>query len=202
MKLGQREKTLIYIGVAVVVSGVLYNYIYAPKLADVKKLKNETALVEQSIQNNLEINRNSKLLEAEIEQLQKEIASLRAIMGGGRQTFQVLEQLEEEPRMSDIKLVSIQPKAEETKVGSPGLTGPSQAVYTKLSIDMKLECKYNDIGYYMESLEALPMLITVNKILIERKDEIYPNLAVNLIVNTYTLSNLPPTPTLPIKGGR
>jgi hypothetical protein len=33
------------------------------------------------------------------------------------------------------------------------------------------------------------MLIAVDKVLIERKDEIYPNLAVNLVVNTYTLGN-------------
>lgn len=190
MKLRQREKVLIYIGAVVIVSWGLYNYIYTPKLNEAKRLKQEISLVEQSIQTNLEIIRNSKLLEAEIEQLQKELASLRSIMGGGRQIFQVMEQLGKEPCKSNIKLVSIIPKAEESKVGSPGVTGTSQAVYTKLSIDMRLECRYNALGQYLESLEALPMLIAVDKVVIERKDEIYPNLAVNLIVNTYTISNL------------
>ncbi len=190
MTLRQREKILICIGAIVIVSWGLYSYVYIPKQSEAKRLKQEIAIVEQSIQNNLEIIRNSKLLESEIEQLQKELASLRSIMGSGRQIFQVLEQLEKEPYKTGIKLVSIMPKTEETRVGSPGVTGPSQAVYTKLSVDIMIECQYNALGPYLESLESLPMLIAVDKIMIERKDEIYPNLAVNLIVNTYTLSNL------------
>ncbi len=190
MTLRQREKILICIGAIVIVSWGLYSYVYIPKQSEAKRLKQEIAIVEQSIQNNLEIIRNSKLLEAEIEQLQKELASLRSIMGSGRQIFQVLEQLEKEPYKTSIKLVSILPKTEETRLGSPGVTGPSQAIYTKLSVDIRLECQYNALGPYLESLEALPMLIAVDKIMIERKDEIYPNLAANLIVNTYTLSNL------------
>lgn len=190
MKLKQREKTLIYVGAIIIVSWGLYSYMYIPSLNEAKRLRQEIAVVEQSIQTNLEIIRNSKLLEEEIEQLQNELSSLRAIMGGGRQIFQILEQLEREPSKTDIKLVSITPKTEESKMGSPGVTGPSQSVYTKLSVDIRLECPYKAIGQYLESLEALPMLITVDKVIIERKDEIYPNLAVNLTVSTYTLSSL------------
>ncbi|HHT9127067.1 MAG TPA: type 4a pilus biogenesis protein PilO [Candidatus Brocadiia bacterium] len=190
MKLKRREKILIYIGAMVIVSWGLFHYLYTPKLKEAKRLKQEIALVEQSIQTNLEIIQNSKLLEMEIEQLQKELASLRSIMGGGRQIFQVLEQLGREPSKTDIKLVSIMPKAEEIKLGSPGAIGPSQAVYTKLSIDMRLECQFKALGPYLECLETLPMLIAIDKVQIDRKDEIYPNLAVNLVVDTYTLSNL------------
>ena len=188
MKLKQREKTLIYIGILSLVSWALYSYAYIPKQSEAKRLKQEIALAEESIQTNREIIQNSKLLEAEIEQLQNELASLKLTMGGGRQMFQILEQLEKEPYKTNIKLVSILPRAEETSFGSPGLTDPSQAVYTKLSIEMNLECQYYVIGPYLESLKSLPMLITIDKVSIEGKDEIYPNLAVNILVNTYTLS--------------
>lgn len=190
MKLKQREKILIFGGAGIIVMWLLYSYVYLPKRSEGKRLGQEIGFIDQSIKSNREIMQNSKMLEAEIEQLQQELGKIRAVMGGKRQIFQVMEQLEEEPFKSNIKLVSIQPLSEETKLGSPGVTGPSQSAYTRFSIDMKLECRYKAIGPYLEALESLPMLITIQKVSIEGDEDIYPNLTVNLVVSMYSLRNL------------
>jgi len=62
-------------------------------------------------------------------------------------------------------------------------------MYNRLPIEIKLRCRYRNLGEYLANLREMPRLVKVESLKIFRNKDILPNVEVTLNVYTYVLTN-------------
>jgi Tfp pilus assembly protein PilO len=78
-----------------------------------------------------------------------------------------------------MKIVSL--TLQEEKLSPPeGEQAVSFFQYKRVMVKILLQSTYNAIGAYLKSIEELPFLVSVDNLQIERTEEIFPLLKVNM----------------------
>jgi Tfp pilus assembly protein PilO len=182
---------ILFLSYALVLGG-LYVFLGRRLLSYSNELRNR--LVEQS----KEIEETKNLIKAipnpdkEIANVEEKIRELRDKAVTKEQVPRIIQQLTRRSSELNINIVSIKPLTAPEESGDKLI----QAV-NKVYIEVVMSCPYPTMGDYLKALTELPILFTVESIVIENKEDVptsaskkAPEVLVNLLLSTYMVLEL------------
>jgi len=160
-----------------------YNYIYAPKLRDIKKLQGDLRILDQEIITIAGKNVDSNKIEETKESLRIELAELSKKIPTEKETPYLIDSFINQVGKGlriDFKL--IQPM---------GLI--SENKYKRVPIRIEFESSYYSFNRYLEQLKSLPAIIRIDKLDLFKSPK-YDNVAVKMDLSAFVMPGgvLPP----------
>lgn len=86
-----------------------------------------------------------------------------------------------------MKIISITPQEEKLSLPKEKKEAPVFQ-YRKVTVQMVLLSTYMTLGAYLKDLQKLPFLINVDRLQIEKNEEVSPSLKVTMGLSIYILS--------------
>lgn len=155
IKIAERERILLILTGAAFILFLFFQFIYLPKSNDIHRM---SQILKKDNQDLKTAKEKEKLLQ-NLEQYP--MMKTKVKKGKEEQTVEALKYLSSAITQLDIELISMHPKNEAVKVES------ANAVY----FDLELLGSYNNIYKFLKALEALPILILVDSIDLNRADK-------------------------------
>jgi Tfp pilus assembly protein PilO len=184
MKLKSREKILIVFVFIAMSIWAFDHFYYTPQGGKIKRLKAEVKEADLKLTESLLIAKGVESLEAEILRREEELQRLseRTLKGEEFRTF--LKHLARESDSLQMKVISLTPQEE--KLPFPeGKKEISSSQYKKVNIQMVLHSTFSKLGTYIKGIEELPFLIHVDRLQVEKKEEVHPHLKVTMGLSMY-----------------
>jgi len=192
LKIGKNKITyliVLFLSYSLVLSG-LYMLMGRRLLKHSSELRNR--LVEQSA----EIEETKDLIKAipnpdkEIATVEDKIRELRDRAVTKEQVPRIIQQLTRKSSELSINIISIRPLA-----ADEDSTEKLVQAVNKVYIEVVMSCPYPIMGDYLKALTELPILFTVENIVIEKKEDVVapkkaPEVLVNLLLSTYMVLEL------------
>ena len=189
----QQQNALLMFAVLVLSITVLFLFIYAPKSAKLKKLRNELAMIEASLNKIHAIIGEKEDLGKGILRMRQEAGVCEAKFIKPREISALLQELAQEARSQDLEVVSMQPSEFFLSYGDKGntLSVDDQECNT-INIEMNLVGSYRSLIEYMSILETRPTQhLFINRFNIERQAT-SDKLKVHITVCSFALLNKKP----------
>lgn len=180
MKLSKREKVMVGAATAAVVIMCVYAFLYAPLQKHTLRLKAEIEAMDLDIDRIKKTTPNLKKLEEEVASEQKRMALIKMTISGEEQLIGLLRQLAGESHRLAMDVISLGP-------GKEWDSPRSDSYYRRLPVEINIQCRYEDLIFYLERLQELPGLVTIDEFHIGRDEEIFPKLQVELSLSTFVL---------------
>ena len=180
MRLSNREKVMVGTATAVVAIMCFYAFLYAPLQKHTLRLKVEIEAMDLDIDRIKEATSNLSKLEEQVASEQKRMALIKMTISGEEQLIGLLRQLAGESHRLAMDVISL-------GSGKEWDSSPGELYYRRLPVEINIQCRYEDLIGYLERLQELPGLVTIDEFHIERGEEIFPKLQVELSLSTFVL---------------
>jgi len=167
----QQRNALLMFAVLVLSITVLFLFIYAPKSAKLKKLKNELAMIEASMNKVHAIIGEKEDLGKGILRMRQEADVYDAKFIKPKEISGLLQELAQEARLQNLEVVSMQPSEFFLSYSDKGNTLSVDGQECNIiNIEMNLIGSYRSLIEYMSILEAKPaQYLLINRFNIERQ---------------------------------
>lgn len=157
--------------------------LYRPKVSDLHSLKEDTQNLVLKLQSFRVSDQQILILEKEAENLGKEIEGKRAKILPKDQLPLVIQQFRSKGTKFGLKFEQMIPdyetliKVEDEKVSE----------VLKLTVHMKLQGHYKNLGQFIDSIDQLPFLVSFGDIRISYEASIFPELVILMDAILYLL---------------
>jgi Tfp pilus assembly protein PilO len=181
MVLKSREKILIVLAVIAIAVWAFDHFYYTPQSRKIKALKDELKATDLKSDESLLVTKGVETLEAEVLRQEEALKRLseRTLRGEEFRTF--LRQLAKESDSPQMKFISMAPQEEKSSLAE----GKKESQYKRVTVQMVLHSTYAKLGNYLKGIDELPFLINVDKIQIEKVEEVQPLLKVTMGLSMY-----------------
>lgn len=169
-----------------------YQYIYSKNVAELKRIDSniqEMAADVNRVSTEIkETQRTAERLKDAMERLkdmEERFTVTQSKLPSDKQLSSILKGLIGDDRKRGIKFTSLRPLPLEPK-----------GEYLKLPFQVAMQARFHSFGEYLERIEKMPRIVTVENFIIEAKEENQPatesagdkpNLSIQLFMNTYVL---------------
>jgi len=187
MVLKSREKILLVFVVIAMAIWAFDRYYYTPQSRKILSFKGEIQAADQKMEQFLLLTKGVETVETEVARLEGEIKALtgRTLKGEEFRTF--LRHLARESHALQMKIISITPQEEMLSLPKERKE-PLTFQYRKVNVQMVLHSNYTKLGDYLRDIEKFPFLINVDRLEIERNEDILPLVKVTLGLSMYMVS--------------
>jgi hypothetical protein len=190
MVLKAREKILI--GAAVLIGVVMGfdQFLTQPKKKEVKALQKQVQEYNETLASVMVSLAGLNPIKKRVEGKRKEKESLSGRIYDDRQLGLILDQLGKESQQKQMDLIQLNIN-EETAAGPvEDKNMPKAGSFKKVILEVGLQAGYGAIGPYLESVQALPIFMQIDKVDIRRKEDSFPKLQVTVQQVLYVSSYL------------
>jgi len=177
-----REEIIVLMAV-LAVTFFFYNYIYLKNSAEVKRLDVQ---IKETMAEINRISAETKATQEVAERLKEAMEKLKEMeeqymitqskLPSDKQLSSILKGLVGGDIRRDIKFASLKPMPLETK-----------DEYFKLPFQMTMHSRFQSFGEYLEKIEDMQRIVTVENFRIDSKEDIKPLLSIQLFMGTYVL---------------
>lgn len=182
------------IGLLLVVAATFffYQYVYSKNVVELKRIDSNSqemaADVNRVSTEIKETQRTAERLKDAMERLkdmEERFTVTQSKLPSDKQLSSILKGLIGDDRKRGIKFTSLRPLPLEPK-----------GEYLKLPFQVAMQARFHSFGEYLERIEKMPRIVTVENFIIETKEESQPatesaggkpNLSIQLFMNTYVL---------------
>ncbi|MBU1006473.1 MAG: type 4a pilus biogenesis protein PilO [Candidatus Omnitrophica bacterium] len=180
-----KVKDIIFaIGISIIAISMTYYLLYIPKVRQIAGLQKETKKLHGEIEEIEKMVRRVPDPKKEIEVLGERLQKLKEKATDKEQIPKIIQQLFQKTGELNIEVVSINPR-EETEENSIDIPEGVSKVY----IEIKIKCSYRTLLQYVEALNHLPLLFTLEDLSIGKdSEEGSENLQVLLLLSTYVMA--------------
>lgn len=186
MALKRREKILLALGILAVSFFIFDLLYYTPRSRRIKSLEGEIKTAEQRLKEFTSLTKEIDVIDADIKKLEEEHRLINEKILKEDKFKVFLKHLSRQTDSTSMKIISIKPSLEEITIdkGKTAFNG----MLKKFNVNMVLHSTFYKLQNYLREIEKLPLLVHLDEIQIEREEEIYPLLRVNLNINLYFIS--------------
>lgn len=178
MILRSREKIMIFLAVLAVVFWGYDRFYYMPQKKKFMEYKAEMAATDSKIEQAMALRQGVETIEKEISHLEKELQVYHKRLIQGEEIRAFLNQLAKDCARLKIKVVSLSPQEEKESEGKE--QKEKAAKYKKVMVRMAMYATYKSLENFINNIEHLPFLISLEQVKIERKEEKFPYLLISL----------------------
>lgn len=183
-KLGNREKEILkYFIIFAGIAAISQYFFIQPARRQLSLEKEELQKVNEEIQQAYEFLRDLNRIRDEADKMETQWQYFKNKLPDSKQIPSLLAALANAAGQAHLTYVSINTKALEKGESRSSL------LYNKLPIEIKLRCRYRNLGEYLANLRKLPRLVKVESLRISRQEEIAPDIEAVLEVYTYVLNS-------------
>lgn len=186
-RIPQKIKMIAVLVAFLLVLSIFYIFVCHPKVKEVAKLRGEFQVANLKLQALISQYGSKDKLEEEIKSKQKEIFQSEAKIPEGQQVSQILHQLFQVAEESKVDSIFFK-TSPSVKVKIP--SDSTKFAYYKLPIEIQVQCSYRAFGKYLRGLEMLSSPISVDRLVMERNETIWPNLRIRLVIFAYVGGNI------------
>jgi Tfp pilus assembly protein PilO len=186
MVLKSREKILIILAVIAIAFWAFVTFYYTPQRSKIRALKAELKAADLKLEESLLVTKGVETLEAEVSRQEEVLKRLSERTLRGHEFRGFLRHLARESDSPQMKVVSLTPH-EEDLPPPEGKKGSSSSRHRRVAVQMVLYSTYAKLRTYLKGLEALPFLINVDNIQIEKNGEAQPLLKVSIGLSMYVI---------------
>ena len=179
MTLKSREKILILFVLIAVSIWAFDRFFYVPAKKEILSLKEEIKAADLKWNEYLLLSKGMEAAEKEVARLDKELEKFPKRILKGEEFRAFLRHLAGSSSRLQMKMISLTPQEEKSlppearkEAGAPG--------YKQVMIRMVLHSTYSALESYLQGIERLPLLVTVDHLQIEKEEEIRPFLKVTI----------------------
>lgn len=177
------RETAIAILLAAAVAFFFYQYIYLKNAAEIKKLDSQMREITADIERvSAEIKETQKIAQRlkdameRLKEMEGRFILTQSKLPSDRQLSSILKGLVGDDVRKGVKFISLRPLPLEQK-----------GEYFKLPLQTTLQARFQSFGEYLETIEGMPRIVTVENFRIEAKEESRPLLSIQLFMSTYVL---------------
>jgi len=187
MALKSREKILIFFVIIAVSIWAFDRFFYVPQQKKILSLKEEIKAVDLKLSESLMFAKGVETVETEVTRLEKELEKFpkRTLRGEEFRTF--LRHLASSSSRLQMKMISLSPQEEKSSLPEEK-KGAAFLPYKKVMIRMVLHSTYTALETYLQGIEELPLLVTVDHLQIEKEEEIMPLIKITMELRVVILS--------------
>jgi len=158
----KREKILIILITIVVPLFLYYKFYYLPSKAKINHIKEDIKKLELEIAKLESFVKREKIIESEVEKRKKFLDEIKSILPTEKEIPQLLKNVSELAKKHKLEILRFTPRQEERK-----------DYYNIIPFDMELKGYFYDIIKFLNEVESLPRLVTLNNIevLPQQKEE-------------------------------
>lgn len=160
-----------------------YQYIYLKNVAEIKRLDSQIQEVVADVNRvSAEIIETQKVAQRlkdameRLKDMENRFTVTQSKLPSDKQLSSILKGLVGDDTKRGIKFTSLRPLPLEPK-----------GEYFKLPFQITMQSRFQTFGEYLERIEEMPRIITVENFRIEAKEESQPLLSIQLFMNTYVL---------------
>lgn len=160
-----------------------YQYIYLKNVAEIKRLDSQIQEVVADVNRvSAEIIETQKVAQRlkdameKLKDMENRFTVTQSKLPSDKQLSSILKGLVGDDTKRGIKFTSLRPLPLEPK-----------GEYFKLPFQITMQSRFQAFGEYLERIEEMPRIITVENFRIEAKEESQPLLSIQLFMNTYVL---------------
>ena len=180
------------IGVAVLVGVVMGfdQFFTTPQKKEVATLQKQVQELNDEIASVTVSITGLNQIKKRVEEKRKEKESLTGRISDDRQMGLLLDQLGKESQQKQMDLIQLNVNDETAAGPVEEKNMPKAGSFKKVILEVGLQAGYGTIGPYLESVQALPIFMQIEKIDIRRKEESFPKLQVTVQQVLYVSSLL------------
>lgn len=158
----RREKFKIILITIILPLFLFYKFYYLPSKTKITQIKEDINKLELEIRKLESSVRRVKIIEAEVERRKTFYDEIQKILPTEKEIPQLLKTVSELARENKLEILRFAPRQEETK-----------DYYNSIPFDMELKGYFYDIIKFLNNVERLPRLVTLNNIevLPQQKEE-------------------------------
>lgn len=168
MKISKREKGFILIVCVVVIIFIYCNYYLLPLLKEYALLKNRVGSSRIEFEGLEIVEKKMNILMRNIEKSKEEMACLETVVPYSKNTPEIIVELEDLSRQSEIKLQEIVFQNLDKDKKTDNNTGKDKD-YLEIRLQLKIEGSYENILTFFKGLENSTRLFVVNNISLTQK---------------------------------
>jgi len=177
----------VFVAIAGLAAGVFWNFYASPTQASIDVRRAELAKLQQDIRIAEDAARRGEAFRAEVQQLESQLAELRAVLPEEQDVADLLSRVQEMANESRLSIADFKPQAV-----------ARQAMHAEYPYTLQLEGTYHDLGDFLERVSKFARIINVGGIKIRAKDPQAPGgptITVDCTATTFVLNETPAAPT-------
>lgn len=179
------KEVIIVVLISVMALILAYGLLYIPKSREIIKLQKEATKIYNEIESVEKMINRVPNPKKEIELLQERLQRLKEKATDKEQLPKIIQQLFRKTGELNIEVISIKPHDYVEEKGSSNLPEGVSKAY----IEVNIRCPYRALVNYIEALNSLPLLFTIENLSIEKPGlDISEVLSVNLLLSTYVMA--------------
>ena len=149
-KLPKSKKVILLVVILVALAGAYYYFLYTPEKQALDSLEAKYNTLAKQLQESKDIHRNLEKFEAEVNELNAQLAVVRTQLPDEREIPEILKNISSLGKESNLEFILFRPKPEEP-----------QQFYAKVPIDLTVNGHYHDLGIFFDKVSKLPRIINV-----------------------------------------
>jgi len=186
MVVKKREKILIFFAILAVAIWAFDRFYYTPRSNKIKTLREEAKAADAKLKESVLLTQGVETVEAEVARLEKELQKLSDKMLRGEEFRAFLKHLGSESDRLQMKMISMTTQEEKPSV-SEEKKKSSTFQYRRVAIQMVLHSRFNGLRTYLRGIEALPFLVAVDHLQVERMEEGASSLKVTMGLSVFVV---------------
>jgi Tfp pilus assembly protein PilO len=189
MVLKTREK--VFIGVAVLVGVVMGfdQFVTQPKKKEAAALQKQVQEYNEKLASVTTSLTGLNPIRKRVEEKRKEKESMTGRISDDRQLGLLLDQLGKESQQKQMDLIQLNINDETAGISAEDKSKPKSGAFKKVILETGLKAGYGTIGPYLDIIQSLPIFMEVEKVDIQRKEESFPKLEINVQQVLYIASS-------------
>ena len=187
MVLKSREKILICFALVAISIWAFDRFFYVPQQKEILRLKEEIKAVDLKLDQSLLLSKGMEATEAEVARLEKELEKFPKRTLKGEEFRAFLRHLAGSSSRLQMKMISLTPQEEKSPLPEEQKE-TAFPPFRKVMIRMVLHSTYGALETYLQGIEELPLLVTVDHLQVEKEDEMMPFIRATLGLRVIILS--------------
>ncbi|HHL39363.1 MAG TPA: pilus assembly protein PilO [Deltaproteobacteria bacterium] len=176
LKLPLWQRALVVAAVNLLLAGLSYQFLLAPKQAEVERLKQRSAELERELTRSRIIAKDIPKYEREREELEEKLKKALAQLPNEKEIPDLLKSISDAAGEAGLHIVLFKPRAEIPK-----------GFYAEVPVDMIVEGRYESLFKFCVKVGELPRIVNIGTVDIASKEEMsrIPTLNAKFIVTTF-----------------
>jgi Tfp pilus assembly protein PilO len=187
MGLRSREKILISFALIAVFIWAFDRFIYVPQQKEILRLREEIRALDLKWNESQLLTKGLETVGTEVARLEKELEKFPKRTLRGEEFRAFLRHLAGSSSRLQMKMISLSPQEEKGSLPEEKKE-TSFPVYRKVMVRMVLHSTYGALESYLQGIEELPLLVTVDHLQIQKEEEIAPLIKVTLGLRVFIQS--------------
>lgn len=185
MVLKTREKIILAVAILAGVVMAFDTFFVRPKNKELAALRTQVLEANEKLTEITTSMAGLQAVKKRVEEKRKEKEFVSGRISDARQLSLLLDQMGKESQRKQIDLMQLSinyaPSGGPAEERGKPLSGP----FKKVALDVGLRAGYGAIGPYLDSIQSLPIFMEVEKVDINRKEEIFPKLEITIQQSLY-----------------